>query len=92
VVRGATTLATREAPKATETKSVAAGPAQTEAEDPQKAERLAAAKLKQAKLFLNDGQVQDALEVLADVIERWPNTKAAAEAKNLQREWKKKPN
>lgn len=92
VVRGAATTAARETTKPVESKSAAAGATPTEAEDPQKAERLAAAKLKQAKLFLNDGQVQDALEVLADVIERWPNTKAAAEAKNLQREWKKKPN
>lgn len=58
-------------------------------DDPQKAERQATAKLKQAKLFQTDGQTKDALELLADVIERWPETKAAAEAKRLQREWKR---
>jgi S1-C subfamily serine protease len=90
VARGGT-IAAGDGPKPTEAAKPlpSAAASDTAPDDPQKAERHAAAKLRQAKIFMTDGQTKDALEILADVIERWPDTKAAAEAKRLQREWKK---
>ncbi len=67
---------TRAATKPAPTKATPTKPAP----DP---ERPAAAKLKQAKQFLEDGKRQDAKEFLNEVIERWPTTKAAEEAKAL---------
>ncbi len=59
-------------------------------EDPQaKAERIAATKLKQAKSFQSFGQLANAIETLDEILEQYPNTKAAAEAKELKSKLKK---
>ena len=88
VARGSGATASSDETKATAPTRPATAARPTQPDDPQRAERQAAAKLSQAKLFHADGQVTDALEVLADVIERWPDTRAGGEAKRLQRQWK----
>jgi len=47
------------------------------------AEKAAQARLKFAKLFIADGDKANARDYLNDIIKRYPNTKAAAEAKLL---------
>ncbi len=78
------TSATEEGSAEKKTASKGAGEA-TPPEDPKaKAERLAAAKLKQAKLFQTAGQAANAVETLDEILEKFPDTKAAAEAKELR--------
>jgi TolA-binding protein len=52
-------------------------------------ERAAAAKLKLAKIFIEDGKLEDAREYCQDILKRYPKTKAAAEAKELLDKLKK---
>jgi hypothetical protein len=53
------------------------------------AERQAASKLKLAKLLLEEGKPEDAREYLEQILSRWPQTAAAAEAKKLLADLKK---
>jgi S1-C subfamily serine protease len=69
--------------KTTDTKT----PAKTD-EDAQKAELAAASKLKLAKVLADDGNLSRALQYLNELIEKYPNTKAAEEAAQLQKKWK----
>jgi hypothetical protein len=53
------------------------------AEDPDRAERAAALKLKTAKELIADDKKERAKEVLEDLVKRYSKTKAAEEAKKL---------
>jgi FimV-like protein len=53
------------------------------------AEKLALSKLKSAKIFIEDGKNDDAKEYLEQIIKKWPETKAAEEAKTLLAKLKK---
>lgn len=57
--------------------------------DDEKAEKLAAGKLKLAKMHIEDGAKKDAIEALEELIKKHPKTKAAAEAKELLAKLKK---
>lgn len=88
IVKGAAT--SKPEPKTPPTKSPAP-PAKpkTTPSTPADAERLAASKLKNAKILLEDGKTEDAQEFLEQILTRWPDTKAAAEAKALLEKIKK---
>ena len=60
------------------------------ASDEEKNEKLAQSKLKQAKSFLQDGQTDDAKDFCEQIVKKYPNTKAAAEAKEMLEKIKKK--
>jgi hypothetical protein len=53
-------------------------------------ERAATAKLRFAKVMADDGQYKEAREYLNEVITKYPDTKAAGEAKQLLEKWKGK--
>lgn len=53
-------------------------------------ERTATAKLRLAKLMADDKQYKEAREYLDEIIAKYPNTKAAGEAKDLLEKWKGK--
>lgn len=52
-------------------------------------ERLAASKLKLAKLFVEDGQKKEAIESLEEIVAKYPKTEAGIEAKALLGKLKK---
>jgi tetratricopeptide repeat protein len=83
--------------KETTAKSSAKTPAKTPAKsdtppatDEEKNEKLAQSKLKQAKSFLQDGQTDDARDFCEQIVKKYPNTKAAGEAKEMLEKLKKK--
>jgi len=53
-------------------------------------EKAAASKLKQAKVFIEEGQADDAVDYLEELMKKYPKSKAAAEAKELLEKLKKK--
>jgi hypothetical protein len=57
------------------------GPTDKPAADPDQAEKNAASKLAFARSLLRDGKADKARQRFQDVISQYPNTKAAAEAK-----------
>ncbi len=58
--------------------------------DPSEAqEKAAASKLKSAKVFIEEGQPNDAREYLEDLLKKYPKSKAAPEAKQLLEKLKK---
>jgi hypothetical protein len=67
-----------------------AEPEKKPAADPDRNEKAAASKLKTAKQFLEDKMNQDAIEYLEDIVKKYGDTKAAAEAKELLAKLKKK--
>jgi hypothetical protein len=60
------------------------------ANDAEQNEKLAASKLKQVKIFLEDGKTDDAKDYCDQILTKWPKTKAAEEAKTLLEKLKKK--
>ena len=58
-------------------------------DDEDKAERSAAIKLKAAKELIDDDKKERAIKVLEDLLDRFPKTKAAEEAKELLEKLKK---
>jgi hypothetical protein len=66
-------------PKSKPEKPAADKPAATE----DQSETLAASRLKLAKRLLDDNSKEDAIEILQQVVKKWPKTKAAEEAKSL---------
>jgi hypothetical protein len=82
IVKGATPSKPEPKPAAGKTPAPPAKP-KTGTESASDPERLAASKLKNAKILLEDGKVEDAREFLEQILTRWPETKAAAEAKAL---------
>jgi TolA-binding protein len=50
---------------------------------PADAEKLAASKLKQARALFDDGKAADARDYCNDILKKYPDTKAAEEAKSL---------
>jgi hypothetical protein len=64
-------------------------PARDGGDDPDKAEKLAAAKLNLAKMLHKDGLIQKAKQRYDDIIKQFPNTKAAEEARTLLKKLEK---
>jgi hypothetical protein len=52
-------------------------------DDPDRAERTAALKVRSAKDLIGDGNTTRARELLKEVLKKWPDTKAAKDAKEL---------
>lgn len=86
IVKGASPTKPESKPPAAKTP-----PAKTKtpADPAAEAERLASSKLKTALILLEDGKTEDAREFLEQILTRWPNTKAAGEAKTLLDKLKK---
>lgn len=61
----------------------------TEGKNAPDAEKLAAGKLKLAKMLLDDGQKKEAKESLEEIVAKYPKTKAGGEAKALLEKLKK---
>ena len=64
-------------------------PAGPGSDDPEKDEKAAARKLKAAKSFVDEGKKGDAKEYCEEILKRYPNSKAAEEAKELLEQLKK---
>jgi hypothetical protein len=58
-------------------------------DNPDRAEKAAASRLKQAKSLLEEGKKGDAREYCEDILKRYPKTKAADDARQLLEELKK---
>jgi FimV-like protein len=52
-------------------------------DDPEKVEKDAGRKLKLAKMLIDDGLAEQAREPLEEIVKKFPNTKAADEARQL---------
>lgn len=61
----------------------------SKSDDTEKSERLAAGKLKLAKMLMDEGKSKDALESMEEIVQKYPKTKAAGEAKDLIAKLKK---
>jgi hypothetical protein len=55
-------------------------------DDPDELERVASRRLKLAKELVDDGKAEKARDVLADLVKKYPKTKAAEEAQKLLKE------